>query len=41
MDIPSDGKHMEKAELRDFFFVGCIICTVGSPGRKEKYRTGS
>ena len=33
LDIPSDGRHVEKAELREIFFAECIICTVGSPGR--------
>ena len=25
MDIPSDGRHVEKAELREIFFADCIF----------------
>ena len=35
LSIPSDGRHVEKAELREIFFADCIICTVGSPGRQR------
>ena len=35
LDIPSDGWHVEKAELREIFFrrMASFFCTVGSPGR--------